>query len=173
MKQEALPCNPLPGVKHLVCSKARATTAPLSILVMESTWRTHMGQAGVLNTASCWARIESMCREAKKKKGKKTKTAAYAKATPAFLSLSVIHTHTYTGSHRAPVSTICNGVCKQSWGSWFRIKQTTGSGPKSEETAKRSCFCFPTVDGNILLKLLVDGACMCMHAHAGEHWPLF
>lgn len=33
-----LPCNPLAGVKHLVCSKARATEAPLSTLVMESTW---------------------------------------------------------------------------------------------------------------------------------------
>lgn len=32
-----LPCNPLAGVKHLVCSKARATEAPLSTLVMEST----------------------------------------------------------------------------------------------------------------------------------------
>lgn len=32
-----LPCNPLPGVKHLVCSKARATTAPLSVLAIEST----------------------------------------------------------------------------------------------------------------------------------------
>lgn len=34
---EILPCNPLAGVKHLVCSKARATDAPLSTLVMEST----------------------------------------------------------------------------------------------------------------------------------------
>jgi hypothetical protein len=32
-----LPCSPLPGVKHLVCSKARPTSAPLSMLVMEST----------------------------------------------------------------------------------------------------------------------------------------
>lgn len=43
-----LPCNPLPGVKHLVCSNARATTAPFSTLVIESTWRKHKGQVAAL-----------------------------------------------------------------------------------------------------------------------------
>lgn len=47
-----LPCNPLPGVKHLVCSNARATTAPVSMLVIESTWRQNKGQADALDTVS-------------------------------------------------------------------------------------------------------------------------
>lgn len=62
-----LPCNPLPGVKHLVCSNARATTAPLSMLVIESTWRKHKGQVGahLHDAVSRYAKIESMWREAK------------------------------------------------------------------------------------------------------------
>lgn len=56
-----LPCNPLPGVKHLVCSNARATTAPVSMLVIESTWRQNKGQADALDTVSSHSMDRKYC----------------------------------------------------------------------------------------------------------------
>ncbi len=132
-----LPCNPLPGVKHLVCSNARATTAPLSMLVIESTWGKQKGQVG----APTWYSFP-LSRDRKYVEGSKN---CWTNITDTCFSRSLCNTHTltHTQSHGAPVNTVCYAVCKQSWGNCSTIKQMTGSSPKVQRQQSIAFSAFP------------------------------